>query len=75
MNTEIQTILHVTGMRCSSCIRRIDQALRALQGVGAVEVRLREQQVQVAHDPARASVAALVAALREQGYEAAPGSP
>jgi copper chaperone len=68
MNTTIQTILDVTGMTCGSCVRRVTAALRGLDGVTAVEIQLRAGKVLVDHDPARAPVTALVAALERAGY-------
>ncbi|WP_437811903.1 heavy-metal-associated domain-containing protein [Sorangium sp. So ce1078] len=64
-----ETILQVGGMSCPSCTRHIDGALRELAGVGKVDVRLREGTVVVQHDPASASVDALVEAVRGAGYD------
>ncbi|MGK3988219.1 heavy-metal-associated domain-containing protein [Sorangium sp. So ce136] len=64
-----ETILRVDGMSCPSCIRHIDSALRELDGVGKVDVRLREGTVAVQHDPASAPVDALVEAVRGAGYD------
>ncbi|XXY54864.1 heavy-metal-associated domain-containing protein [Sorangium sp. So ce269] len=63
-----ETILQVDGMSCPSCIRHIDSALRELDGVDKVDVRLREGTAVVQHDPASASVDALVEAVRGAGY-------
>ncbi|WP_437576654.1 heavy-metal-associated domain-containing protein [Sorangium sp. So ce887] len=64
-----ETLLQVGGMSCPSCIRHIDSALRELDGVAEVDVRLREGTVVVQHDPASASVDALVEAVRGAGYD------
>jgi len=53
-------------MRCPSCVRQVDDALRTLTGVGAVEVRLREGTVSVRHDP-NTTVHPMFAALRAAG--------
>ena len=71
MTAEHETILNVTGMTCGSCVRHVDQALTKVEGVTRVEVRLREGQVRVQHDPALAPVSALIDAIEEAGYEAA----
>ncbi|HTN87222.1 MAG TPA: heavy-metal-associated domain-containing protein [Sorangium sp.] len=63
-----ETILQVDGMSCPSCIRHIDSALRELDGVDKVDVRLREGTVVVRHDPASAPVDALADAVRGAGY-------
>ncbi|WP_437733261.1 heavy-metal-associated domain-containing protein [Sorangium sp. So ce1335] len=67
-----ETILQVDGMSCPSCIRHIDSALRALDGIAKVDVRLREGTVVVRHDPANAPVDALVEAVRGAGYDVRP---
>ncbi|WP_437937108.1 heavy-metal-associated domain-containing protein [Sorangium sp. So ce341] len=64
-----ETTLQVGGMSCPSCVRHIDGALRALDGIAKVDVRLREGTVVVQHDPARAPVDALVEAVRGAGYD------
>ncbi|WP_434419951.1 heavy-metal-associated domain-containing protein [Nannocystis pusilla] len=69
MNTHHETILNVPGMSCQSCVRHIHAALGELDGVAAVEVRLSDGKALVRHDPDRATVNHLIAALREAGYE------
>lgn len=69
MNTT-KTVLQVEGMTCNNCVRHVDEALREVAGVQAVEVRLADGRVTVEHDPARAPVAAMLEAVREAGYEA-----
>ncbi|WP_437755131.1 heavy-metal-associated domain-containing protein [Sorangium sp. So ce1389] len=64
-----ETILRVDGMSCPSCVRHIDSALRELDGVDKVDVRLREGTVVVRHDPASAPVDALAGAVRGAGYD------
>jgi len=67
-----ETLLHVDGMSCPSCVRHINSALCAIQGIGKVDVKLREGTVLVTHDPATAPMNTLVEALRDAGYEAHP---
>ncbi|AUX48219.1 hypothetical protein SOCE26_097500 [Sorangium cellulosum] len=67
-----ETTLRVDGMSCPSCIRHINSALCALDGIGKVDVRLREGTVVVQHDPASAPVPALVEAVRGAGYDVRP---
>ncbi len=68
MSTEQDTILEVQGMSCPSCIRHVTSALSALDGVGKVDVKLRDGLVIVNHDHARAPIARLIDALGEAGY-------
>lgn len=67
--TTKHTILAVEGMTCGSCVRHVDAALRRLDGIAAVEVRLKDGRVHVDHDE-RASDPAMIEALGEAGYRA-----
>lgn len=70
--TATETLLAVEGMTCGSCIRHVTTALRGVDGVGQVQVSLKDGQARVTHDAAQAPVGALVEALREAGYGATP---
>lgn len=63
-----ETVLNVDGMTCPSCIRHISVALREVDGVDEVEVKLREGKVAVKH-AAGVKLVSLISALREAGYE------
>ncbi len=73
MNTHRETILDVSGMSCPSCVRHINDALRALDGVDKVVVRMRDGKVLVRHDGQKATADHLIAALREAGYASTLG--
>ena len=62
-----ETLLDVKGMSCGSCVRHVNEALGRVQGVQKVDVRLRDGQVLVQHDPTVATTA-LVEALVDAGY-------
>ncbi len=68
MNDTTLTTLNVEGMTCPSCVHHIDVALKDLEGVNSVEVKLREGKVAIVHASALAS-RELIKALREAGYE------
>jgi copper chaperone len=72
METTQKTVLRVDGMSCGSCISHVESALRDIEGVCHVDVRLKEGKAVVAHDGREPTVAAMVEALREAGYEASP---
>ncbi len=74
MSKPRETVLSVSGMTCMSCVRHVDRALRDLEGVTAVEVRLREGRVLVEHDAETAPLEAMVEALRDAGYGGAPAA-
>ena len=72
MSNERDTILEVEGMTCPSCIRHVSSALEELEGVGAVDVKLRDGLVVVKHDATQAPIDQLIAALDEAGYASKP---
>lgn len=66
------TTLEVQGMTCPSCIRHVSAALTDLDGVDAVDVKLRDGLVIVKHDATQASIETLIDALTEAGYASRP---
>lgn len=68
MSNEQDTILEVQGMTCRSCVSHVSKALKELDGVGAIDVVLRDGIVLVKHDTAQAPVKQLIEALDEAGY-------
>lgn len=74
MSHDCDTILEVQGMTCPSCIRHVSHALEKIEGVGNVEVKLREGLVLVQHDASRAPIRHLIEALDEAGYVSKPRS-
>lgn len=59
--------LKITGMSCEHCVRAATKALQGVPGVESAEVTLTPGSA-VVHG--RADTAALVAAVKEEGYEA-----
>ena len=64
----VTTTLRITGMTCNGCVRHVDQALRGVPGVTAVEVSLPDR-AKIVHTDAT-PLADLVAAVAAAGYEA-----
>lgn len=75
MGSTKETTLDIDGMTCMSCVRHVEGALRKLDGVDAVEVKLDEGKARVQHDPVRAPVEAMIGALDEEGYESRVNLP
>ena len=73
-NTNVKTVLRSDELSCPSCVPKIEKALNALPGVEKAEVRFNSGKIEVEHDPERASVEALVEAVRGTGYEARPSA-
>ena len=61
------TTLRIIGMTCNGCVRHVDKALRAVNGVSAVEVTLPDQATIVHADTT--PLPALTAAVVEAGYQ------
>jgi copper chaperone len=63
-------VLAVDGMSCDGCVRHVTKALAALPTVSDVRVDLAAGRATLVHDPERAPLATLVAALDAEGYAA-----
>ena len=59
--------LHIDGMHCGSCIRRVTQALTATEGLKVEEVRLGAARLSA---PNKAPVDLAIATLTKAGYTA-----
>ena len=62
-------ILNVEGMSCDGCVKSVEQALKALDGVGAVNVNLAEKSVEILYDVEKQSVQTLTAAIENTGFD------
>lgn len=68
MSQTRETTLEVSGMTCRSCVTHVSAALRDVDGVCVVDIRLAEGKVVVSHDEDAAPSAKLIAVLEEAGY-------
>lgn len=66
------TNLYSSDLSCPSCIGKIEGRLSRLPGVEHAEVHLGTGRIEVTHDPDEVGTDALVAAVAEAGYQAAP---
>lgn len=64
-----RSTLMVDGMSCMGCVNSVKNLLRALPGIGQVEVDLGQGRVEVEHDPASTSLEQLRAAIEAGGYQ------
>ena len=60
--------LHIEGMHCGSCVRRVTQALSSTEGVEVEEVRIGAARVKSSNENPMAEAA--IAALAKAGYNA-----
>jgi len=61
--------LHIAGMTCAACVRRVEEGLRAMPGVRAAAVNFATEKAQVEYDGTQVDVAALQDKVRDLGYE------
>ncbi|AHI21350.1 MAG: heavy-metal-associated domain-containing protein [Corynebacterium casei] len=69
-----KTTLRSDEFTCPSCIAKIENKLRSLDGVESAEVKFSSGRILVEHDPEKASVRDLVDAVAEVGYTAKPSA-
>ncbi|MDI1480224.1 heavy metal translocating P-type ATPase [Polyangium sp. y55x31] len=60
--------LPVEGMTCAACVRRIERALLATEGVHEAKVNLVTRTATVTYDPATGKTESLVTAIERAGY-------
>jgi len=65
------TTLKVTGMTCNHCVMAVTKALKKVPGVESADVSLEKAQAVV---KGGANPQSLIAAVKEEGYEAALAS-
>ena len=65
----ITTVLQVDGMACEHCVKAVTRAVRALDGVNAVQVSLPEHTVSIEYNPTGSTIQQLKDAIEEQGYD------
>jgi copper chaperone CopZ len=64
--------LSVTGMHCAGCVSSVEKALLATPGVTAAKVSLEDTSAEVTVEPGTAGPDALVQAVEDAGFDAAP---
>jgi Cu2+-exporting ATPase len=75
MAASAETGFLLEGLRCASCVRRTEQALRAVPGVEGATINYTDRRALVRFDPDATSVASLVGAVAALGYQAIPFDP
>ena len=61
--------ISVDGMTCEHCVKAVNSALKAINGVKDINVSLAKKNVQVVYNDELTSVADLEAAITEEGYD------
>jgi copper ion binding protein len=65
----MEQVFQIEGMSCGGCVASVERAIKALPGVERVTVALADKQASVRFDEAKASVAAIRAAIEDAGYD------
>ncbi len=65
----IKQVIAIRDMHCLMCSMTIDGALENLPGVSEANTSFVRAQTEVTFDPSAVSLEALVAAIRQAGYE------
>ena len=60
--------LKVDGMSCEHCVKSVNDALCAINGVADVNVSLEDGMVSFSHNPALAPLETIKAAITEEGF-------
>jgi Cu+-exporting ATPase len=68
-NTDGLTTISVGGMTCAACVRRVEMALKEVQGVTDVGVNLATAKATVKHSATWGGPGALKQVIVDQGYE------
>ena len=61
--------LPVEGMTCASCVARVENALKKVEGVNSANVNLATEKVTLSFDDARTNLSALAKVVSDAGYE------
>ena len=61
--------LGIKGMTCSGCVASVQRVLKALDGVGEVDVSLEHEKATIEYAGGRVDPARLRAAIEDAGYE------
>ncbi|MHC1727461.1 MAG: heavy metal translocating P-type ATPase [Syntrophobacteraceae bacterium] len=63
-------IVHVDGMSCAACVRRVEEGVKALDGVAGAAVNFATSKATVEYDPAVIGESAIRRKIEELGYGA-----
>ncbi len=66
--------LHIKGMHCASCVRRVETGIESVDGVENAMVNLASEKATVNYDPDSVDSEAIVKKVEELGYEVTASS-
>ncbi len=71
----IKGSIHVSGMSCAACVRRVEEAIKSLKGIKDATVNFASSKATVEFDPAVISRSEIIKKINEIGYETPGVSP
>ncbi len=69
MTSHKEITLDIRGMSCASCVRRVEEGLRASEGVQSASVNFATEKALVEYDPAITDAEKLAECVRDIGYD------
>ncbi|KAI8910879.1 hypothetical protein EDD86DRAFT_203848 [Gorgonomyces haynaldii] len=63
-------VLDIVGMTCQSCVQSVNEGLGSVRGVVSSKTDLHRNQTRVDYDPQQVTVAAMIQAIEDRGFEA-----
>ena len=69
MKSPEKTSISVGGMTCAACVRRVEEALKSVDGVTDVAVNLATAKATITHETKWGGIEALEKIISDQGYE------
>lgn len=64
-----RTSISIGGMSCAACVVRVENALKALEGVEEASVNFATERAQVVYDPKKVDLGTFQKAIEEAGYQ------
>lgn len=64
------TVIKVESIQCGSCVRTVEKALKAVDGVESAKVNLKKKTATVTYKPGETTLARLEEAITKSGYSA-----
>ncbi|HEY6101813.1 MAG TPA: cation transporter, partial [bacterium] len=64
--------LRVPGLKCASCVRRVEQAVLHVPGIYDANMNLATEMLTIEYTPKRTDLAAVRAAVRAEGFDLGP---
>jgi Cu+-exporting ATPase len=60
--------IKITGMRCASCVKAIEAALKDLEGVEDISVNLATETAHITYEPSKISIEKIIETIESIGY-------